>query len=420
MKEQPLVSVIIPVYNVERYLAQCLDSVSRQIYQNLEIICVNDGSRDGSPDILRRYADEDARIQVIDKANGGVSQARNDALDCARGEYIMFVDSDDWVEPDACENAVNAMREYDADIVMWSYVSETENRSSRKVIFPETTVFEKEEVRAKLHRRFVGAMGEELSHPELVDSLCPVWGKLYRRSLIQKSGARFVDLAEIGSYEDGFFNLEVFGKADRVVYLAAYARQYAYRPEIRQKMRQSLGIGEDQLVIGHVGRFYPQKNHKFIIDIFQAVRTKNPEAVLLLVGNDAGEGGKEIHRKAEQLGLTPWVKFLGTRSDVAELLQAMDVFLFPSLFEGLSVASIEAQAAGLPVLISDSVPIECRKTDLVHVLPLSAPPEEWADSVLELARIPRRNTYEEIRDAGFDVVENAKWLQAFYLQAAQR
>ena len=150
MKEQPLVSVIIPVYNVERYLAQCLDSVINQTYPNLEIICVNDGSRDGSPDILRRYADEDARIQVIDKANGGVSRARNDALDCARGEYIMFVDSDDWVEPDACENAVNAMREYDADIVMWSYVSETENRSSRKVIFPETTVFEKEEVRAKL------------------------------------------------------------------------------------------------------------------------------------------------------------------------------------------------------------------------------------------------------------------------------
>ena len=216
----------------------------------------------------------------------------------------------------------------------------------------------------------------------------------------------------------------LFGRKNEARFIqlnnAIDARQYAYCPEIRQKMRQSLGIGEDQLVIGHVGRFYPQKNHKFIIDIFQAVRTKNPKAVLLLVGNDAGEGGKEIHQKAEQLGLTPWVKFLGTRGDVAELLQAMDVFLFPSLFEGLSVASIEAQAAGLPVLISDSVPIECRKTDLVHVLPLSAPPEEWADSVLELARIPRRNTYEEIRDAGFDVVENAKWLQAFYLQAAQR
>ena len=84
MKDQPLVSVIIPVYNVERYLAQCLGSVINQTYPNLEIICVNDGSRDGSPDILRRYADEDARIQVIDKANGGVSRARNTSCSWTR------------------------------------------------------------------------------------------------------------------------------------------------------------------------------------------------------------------------------------------------------------------------------------------------------------------------------------------------
>ena len=83
MKEQPLVSVIIPVYNVERYLAQCLDSVINQTYPNLEIICVNDGSRDGSLDILRRYADEDARIQVIDKANGGVSRAPAGNTSCS-------------------------------------------------------------------------------------------------------------------------------------------------------------------------------------------------------------------------------------------------------------------------------------------------------------------------------------------------
>ena len=115
---------------------------------------------------------------------------------------------------------------YDADIVMWSYVSETENRSSQKVIFPQTTVFEEEEVKTKLHRRFIGAIGEELAHPELVDSLCPAWGKLYKRSLIEKSGAKFIDLAEIGSYEDGFFNLEVFGEAHKAVYLAEYLYHY--------------------------------------------------------------------------------------------------------------------------------------------------------------------------------------------------
>ena len=216
----------------------------------------------------------------------------------------------------------------------------------------------------------------------------------------------------------------LFGQKNRSRFVqlnnAIDARQYAYCPQIRQRMRQTLGIGEDQLVIGHVGRFDPQKNHKFIIDIFRAVREQNPKAVLLLVGNDSGDGGKEIHQKVEHLGLTQWVKFLGIRSDVADVMQAMDVFLFPSLFEGLSVASVEAQAAGLPVLISDGVPIECKVTDLVHVLPLRAPVEEWAKTILELARIPRRNTYEEIKAAGFDIVENAKWLQEFYLRAAQR
>ena len=198
------------------------------------------------------------------------------------------------------------------------------------------------------------------------------------------------------------------------------AKQYVYRPQLRQSMRQALGIAEDQLVIGHVGRFDPQKNHGFLIDVFANVHKQNEKALLVLVGDDSHSGGMEIHEKVAQLGLTESVKFLGVRSDVADALQTMDVFLFPSLFEGLSVASIEAQAAGLPVLISDGVPIECKKTDLVHVLPLKASAEEWAKTVLELAQIPRRDTYEEIKAAGFDIAENAKWLQEFYLQAAQR
>ena len=209
MNEQPLISAIIPVYNAERYLAQCLNSVINQTYTNLEIICVNDGSKDDSLKILQKYARNDPRVQILDKENAGVSSARNDALKLASGDYIMFVDSDDWVERSTCETAFHAMHTYSSDIVMWSYVSETETRSFPKVIFPETTVFEKEEVRTKLHRRFVGAIGEELSHPELADSLCPVWGKLYKRSLIEKSGARFVDLTEIGTYAfSGCTNLE--------------------------------------------------------------------------------------------------------------------------------------------------------------------------------------------------------------------
>lgn len=266
MREQPLISIIIPVYNAERYLMQCLDSVINQTYQNLEIICVDDGSEDSSLTILQQYANKDARVRILEKKNAGVSGARNDGLACAQGGNIMFVDADDWIEPETCEKAIHGMLAYDADIVMWSYVSETENRSSLKVIFPQTTVFEKKEVRTKLHRRFVGAIGEELTHPELVDSLCPVWGKLYKRSLIEKSGAKFVDLAEIGSYEDGFFNLEVFGEANKAVYLAEYAYHYrrdtstsvtsGYNPRLFSQWQRLYDRMESYIQANHLGETY--------------------------------------------------------------------------------------------------------------------------------------------------------------------
>ena len=138
------------------------------------------------------------------------------------------------------------------------------------------------------------------------------------------------------------------------------------------------------------------------------------------MGNDTGEGGKEIHQKAEQLELTPWVKFLGTRGDVAELLQAMDVFVFPSLYEGLPVTMVEAQAAGLPCLISDKVPPECILTEgLVDVLPLSESPETWAEKILEKRELPRTDRRAEIAAHGFDITTEAAKLEKFYLEATE-
>ena len=114
------------------------------------------------------------------------------------------------------------------------------------------------------------------------------------------------------------------------------------------------------------------------------------------------------------------VFFLGTRDDVPDLLQAMDVFLFPSKFEGLSVASIEVQAAGVPSIISDRIPIECKKTDLVHVVSLDSTKEEWAEEVLKASKIKHRDTYEDMKKAGFDIAENARWLENFYLSQIKR
>lgn len=232
METSPLVSVIVPVYNAGEYLEQCLDSLIGQTYQNIEIICVNDGSMDRSLDILQDYSQRDSRIHIINKENTGVSQARNDALRVASGDYIMFVDADDWMDAQTSETVVTCAVEQIADIVMWSYCSETTSRSSRKEIFPEKRVFVDSEVKTQLHRRFLGVLNEELAHPELADALCPVWGKLYRKELLD--GIEFIDLSKIGTYEDGFFNLEVFGRAEKVVYLPEY--YYHYRRSTTQSV----------------------------------------------------------------------------------------------------------------------------------------------------------------------------------------
>ena len=196
------------------------------------------------------------------------------------------------------------------------------------------------------------------------------------------------------------------------------AVSYIYDLSKREEMRRHLGLA-DELVIGHVGRFNPQKNHSFLIDIFAALLKKEPNAVLLLVGG--GEDMTKIQAKAQILGIAEHVRLLGVRSDVADLMQTMDVFVFPSLYEGLPVTMVEAQAAGLPCLISDKVPPECIITEgLVDILPLSAGAEAWAEKILSKRAIHRTDRRAEIVAHGFDITIEAVKLQEFYLKAYEQ
>lgn len=229
MKEKPLVSIIVPIFNVEKYLEKCLDTLIGQTYENIEIILIDDGSTDKSAEICDKYALKDKRVRVIHKINGGVSAARNDALQQANGQLIMFVDSDDWINSETCGTAVSTMQESGADVVMWTYISENNGNQSPKIIFGSDTIFEGTNVKEKLHRRLFGLTGEELANPELADSLCPVWGKLYKKELILDNNISFVDLSEIGTYEDGLFNIEVFSQVEKAVYLNKCF--YHYRKE---------------------------------------------------------------------------------------------------------------------------------------------------------------------------------------------
>lgn len=191
------------------------------------------------------------------------------------------------------------------------------------------------------------------------------------------------------------------------------AQKYTYSKENTDMLIEKFNV-KDKFVIGHVGRFRKQKNHGFLIDIFQEIIKKEPTAILMLVGD--GEEQEKIKEKVHQLHLDDSVLFMGARNDVHELLQVMNVFVLPSLYEGLPVTMIEAQAAGVSCVISDQVPLECKITNLITQVNLYDSLETWAKVILEKGKSEKVNTYADICNAGFDIVSNAKQLQEFYLE----
>ena len=176
---------------------------------------------------------------------------------------------------------------------------------------------------------------------------------------------------------------------------------YRYDPEARSRIRAELGLSPQAKLIGHVGRFMTQKNHTFLLDVFAALHRQEPESVLLLVGG--GELEQPLREKTAALGLTDAVRFAGVRRDVPALLSAMDVFVFPSLYEGMPNTVIEAQATGLPCVIADTITREAAVTDLVVYLPLSASADAWAQTALAACTPVRADTRAAFVAGGYEI-----------------
>lgn len=193
---------------------------------------------------------------------------------------------------------------------------------------------------------------------------------------------------------------------------------YQYSPDVSISLRKELGI-EGKYVIGHVGRLSKPKNHTFLIDFFYEFNRIMDSSILLLVGT--GELDEIIKKKVEKLGLSQKVIFLGLRDDVHHLLSAMDLFVFPSLYEGLGVALIEAQANGIPCLISKQIPEEVIIAPNVITKKLEDGPKEWASLLNEtIDSLARISSQPEVIRSGFDIKANAIWLEGYYLNAAKR
>ncbi len=190
--------------------------------------------------------------------------------------------------------------------------------------------------------------------------------------------------------------------------------KFAYNEEIRCTVRSKLEI-EGKCVIGHVGRFVKQKNHIGLINIFNEIYKKEPNSILLLAGD--GPLLDSIKNEVNNLNLTSAVKFLGVRSDINEIMQAIDIFLLPSLYEGLPVVGIEAQASGALCILSDNMTKETKVIDTTKFIKIEDNAEELAIEILELYKdFKRKDTRQEIIDANFDIKTEAKKLQNYYIE----
>ena len=197
-----------------------------------------------------------------------------------------------------------------------------------------------------------------------------------------------------------------------VIINAIDIEKFTFSVEKRKKIRDEFDL-QKKIILGNIGRLTIQKNQSFLIDIFAAFHKKNSNSALMIVGT--GELEKSLKEKVSKLGLNDSVLFTGSRPDVPDLLSAMDVFVFPSLWEGLPVTVIEAQAAGIPCLISDSITSEVVISDLVSCLPINQGVEPWL-TALDACRIERVDVSKKVLESGFDIKSNTKKITDFYMK----
>ena len=238
--------------------------------------------------------------------------------------------------------------------------------------------------------------------------------KLLRKPLRKVSTHNFACSKEaaIWLYGEDFWKN---GKV-RIMKNAIDLDRFSFQEEKRQELRKEYGL-ENTFVVGHVGRFDTQKNHSFLLNIFAEIKKQKENAVLLLVGD--GTLREQTEQQAKQMGIDDSIHFMGVRDDVPDLMHVMDVFLFPSLFEGLGIVLIEAQTCGLPCFTSkDVVAKEARISELLTFVSLEDDAKHWADCVLHTNFSKERTSrVTEAAKHGYDIKKSAKEMQNFYLKS---
>lgn len=289
MSEKIKVSIIVPVYNARDYLPRCVDSILEQEYQDFELLLVDDGSTDGSGDICDVYQLKDKRVQVIHKENSGVSDSRNLALNTAVGEYIQFLDSDDWITPDATKLLVRSMEEYQCDMVIADFYRVAGERLSHKGDIEEEGVMSRQEFAAHM-----------IENP--ADFYYGVlWNKLFRREIIEKYHIRMD--TSISWCEDFLFNLEYIRHAHSFYALQAPIYYYLKRKGslVSQGMSINNTIRMKVNVFEYYNEFYKdvydKENYENIrLQVYRFWLASAKDGGVLPVNKKLGEEKNPIHK----------------------------------------------------------------------------------------------------------------------------
>lgn len=250
------------------------------------------------------------------------------------------------------------------------------------------------------------------SHNSSVNSISKKIAHLVLKKILQYSPNYFFACSEKAAkwlfpkdiYENGKYDL---------IHNAIYLNQFKYNKNMREKVRKELDWN-DKVIYGNVGRFNLQKNHKFLIDIFYSISLKEPNSRLVLIGD--GELKNEVEQYSTYRGLKDKVIFYGNSDRVSCLLQAMDLFLLPSLYEGLPFVLVESQAAALPAIVSDTVTKEVKCTNYIKYLSIREKPERWGDVAIDMSKMERCDTEIELTNAGFSILDMVKRLDRLYIQ----
>ena len=276
----PTLSIIIPVYNSEKYISQCLDSLTSQTFKDTEIICINDGSKDGSLNILNEYAKKDSRIRVIDQTNHGVSATRNNGIRAARGKYITFVDSDDWLDEYAYSSCMDIVLKEKPEVLFFGYRTDASAKASPYI----------DESSIKFHSRNDIKTAYDETNPT-------VWDKIFDRQFIMRNGLLFKE--DITLAEDHIFNLMAFANADKII--GVPNKFYYYREDnpgsIVHVINSEKKLGDKIKVNKYLISYFKDLNiHDFDLDLVEEMG-----AILNYIYNEIKDKESKIRYAREVL-----------------------------------------------------------------------------------------------------------------------